>query len=79
MTELVLRGIFLLRDEELKWMYQGRGANFVFPEAWEAYEAAIPANERRKRVLPNLFFAFAVSQMMLKPLTIDSIIVISLY
>jgi len=33
-------------------MYQGRGANFVFPEAWEAYEAAIPANERRK----NAFF-----------------------
>ena len=47
-TELVLRGIFLLRDEELKWMYQGRGANFVYPEDWAAYEAAIPANERRK-------------------------------
>jgi hypothetical protein len=45
-TELVLRGVFLLRDEELKWMYQGRGANFVFPEAWEGYEAAIPAAER---------------------------------
>ena len=42
-------------------MYQGRGANFVFPEAWEAYEAAIPANERRKEVSLNLFFVFTFS------------------
>lgn len=39
-TELVLR------DEELKWMYQGRGANFMFPEDWADYEAAIPVAER---------------------------------
>lgn len=45
-TELVLRGIFLLRDEELKWMYQGRGANFIFPEDWADYVAAIPQAER---------------------------------
>lgn len=25
-TELVLRGIFLLREKELKWFYQGPGA-----------------------------------------------------
>lgn len=45
-TELVLRGIFLLREEELSWMYQGPGANFLFPEDWASYEAAIPPAER---------------------------------
>lgn len=45
-TELVLRGIFMLRDKELKWFYQGPGAGYVFPQEWEAYEAAIPESER---------------------------------
>ncbi|RYH20917.1 prolyl aminopeptidase [archaeon] len=45
-TELILRGIFLLREKELAWMYQGPGANFVFPEAWKEYEEYIPKNER---------------------------------
>jgi len=45
-TELVIRGVFLLREEELKWMYQGRGANFLFPEDWADYVAAIPPAER---------------------------------
>lgn len=39
-------------------MYQGRGANFVFPEAWEAYEAAIPANERRKDTCADFLWFF---------------------
>lgn len=45
-TELVLRGIFLCRKKELEWMYEGKGANYIFPEDWEAYEEAIPPNER---------------------------------
>jgi proline iminopeptidase len=45
-TELVLRGIFLLRKKEIDWFYQGPGANFVFPEEWELYESSIPENER---------------------------------
>jgi proline iminopeptidase len=44
-TELVLRGIFTLRAEELRFFYQ-EGANFLFPDAWEHYVAAIPAEER---------------------------------
>lgn len=44
-TELVLRGIFNLRKEELEFYYQ-KGASFIFPDRWEAYEAAIPAEER---------------------------------
>jgi proline iminopeptidase len=44
-TELVLRGIFLLRKEELEWFYQ-RGTSFLFPDAWEPYLAHIPEAER---------------------------------
>jgi proline iminopeptidase len=44
-TELVLRGIFLLRKQEIDWFYQ-RGADALFPDAWEPYVAAIPPEER---------------------------------
>lgn len=42
---LILRGIFLLRPEEIRWFYQD-GASWMFPDAWEHYVAAIPAEER---------------------------------
>lgn len=44
-SELVLRGIFLLRRRELAWFYQA-GADMVFPDAWENYLAPIPVEER---------------------------------
>jgi proline iminopeptidase len=44
-TELVLRGIFLLRRQEIDWFYQ-RGADALFPDAWEDYLAPIPAAEQ---------------------------------
>jgi proline iminopeptidase len=44
-TELVLRGIFLLRKEEIRWFYQ-EGASFIYPDAWEQYVGHIPAEER---------------------------------
>jgi proline iminopeptidase len=44
-TELVLRGIFLLRYAEIRWFYQ-HGASDVFPDCWEAYRDAIPPDER---------------------------------
>ena len=44
-TELVLRGIFMLRRWELEWFYQ-EGASRLFPEAWEEYLRPIPAVER---------------------------------
>ena len=43
-TELVLRGIFMLRRWELEWFYQ-EGANRLFPDAWQHYLAAIPPVE----------------------------------
>jgi proline iminopeptidase len=46
-TELVLRGIFLLRRSELEWFYQNpEGAASVFPDLWEAYVEPIPEAER---------------------------------
>ncbi len=44
-TELVLRGIFLLRRAEVDWYYQ-EGASRIFPDAWERYLAPIPEDER---------------------------------
>jgi proline iminopeptidase len=44
-TELVLRGIFLLRKKEIDWFYQA-GASILFPDAWEPYLAHIPEAER---------------------------------
>ena len=44
-TELVLRGIFTLRREELLWFYQN-GASWLYPDAWDAFIAPIPADER---------------------------------
>lgn len=44
-TELALRGIFMLRKWELEWFYQC-GASRVFPDAWESYIGAIPPSER---------------------------------
>ncbi len=47
---LILRGIFLLRPHELRWFYQ-EGASFVFPDAWEAFLAPIPQEERGDLIL----------------------------
>ncbi|QYC39166.1 Proline iminopeptidase [Nonomuraea coxensis DSM 45129] len=44
-TELVLRGIFTLRPQELRWFYQ-EGASFLFPDLWQGYLAPIPEEER---------------------------------
>ena len=44
-TELVLRGIFMLRRWELEWFYQ-EGAGRLYPEAWDQYLQAIPEVER---------------------------------
>jgi proline iminopeptidase len=44
-SELVLRGIFMLSQFELRWFYQ-EGAGALFPDRWEQYVAAIPLGER---------------------------------
>ena len=44
-SELVLRGIFLLRRSEIAWFYQ-QGTSELFPDQWEHYIAPIPEAER---------------------------------
>lgn len=44
-SELILRGVFLLREQDLRWFYQD-GAHQVFPDAWDAFLAPIPHDER---------------------------------
>ncbi|MDZ7644473.1 MAG: prolyl aminopeptidase [Woeseiaceae bacterium] len=44
-SELVLRGIFLGRRHEIRWLYQD-GTCRIFPDAWESFLAPIPAAER---------------------------------
>jgi proline iminopeptidase len=45
-TELVLRGIFTLRQSELDWFYEGPASN-VLPDRWQGYLAPVPVDERR--------------------------------
>ncbi len=46
---LVLRGVFLLTQRELKWFYQD-GASFLFPDAWERFVGPIPKGERHDMI-----------------------------
>jgi proline iminopeptidase len=48
-SELVLRGIFLLRRKELEWFYQS-GASAIFPDVWEGYWNHIPTAERHDMI-----------------------------
>lgn len=43
---LVLRGIFLGRQEDIDWIYQEGGASNIFPDKWEDYVSVIPEAER---------------------------------
>lgn len=42
---LCLRGVFLLRESEVRWFYQ-EGASNLFPDAWERFVLPIPEDER---------------------------------
>tara|TARA_B100001057_G_scaffold464954_1_gene520611 strand:+ start:1425 stop:2384 length:960 start_codon:yes stop_codon:yes gene_type:complete len=44
-SELVLRGIFMLRKKELDWFYQ-YGASKIFPDAWEKFLEPIDKKNR---------------------------------
>ena len=42
---LILRGVFLARDEDVRWFFQGE-ASRIFPEAWAHFVEPIPEEER---------------------------------
>ncbi|WP_435531029.1 prolyl aminopeptidase [Rhodococcus spelaei] len=44
-TEIVLRGVFLLRRSEIDWYYNG-GASAIYPDLWEGFLAPVPESER---------------------------------
>lgn len=44
-SELILRGIFLVREKELSWYYQS-GASWIAPDRWEEFLAPIPRSEQ---------------------------------
>ncbi len=46
---IFLRGIFMLREKEIRWFYQD-GASYIYPDAWEKYIAPIPEEERSNLV-----------------------------
>ena len=48
-SEMVLRGIFMLREKELKWFYQ-YGASNVFPEAWQYFLEPIDEEDRHNLI-----------------------------
>lgn len=48
-SALILRGIFLMRQEELDWFYRN-GTSAIFPEAWERFKSQIPADEHHDLV-----------------------------
>ena len=44
-TEMVMRGIFTFATDEMDWFYKS-GTKVLFPDAWAAFESAIPPSER---------------------------------
>jgi len=46
---LILRGIFLARDEDVQWFYQ-QGTNKLFPDYWQKFIEPVPVNERSDMV-----------------------------
>lgn len=50
---MILRGIFLCRDEDIEWLYQ-QGASRIFPDHWKGFLAAIP--EEQHHDLLNAYY-----------------------
>ena len=48
-SELVLRGVFLMTKAELGWFYGG-GAGAFFPELWARFVSPIPQGERKNLI-----------------------------
>jgi len=62
---LVLRGVFLARAGELRWLYQGGAAQF-HPEAWQRFVGRLPAKGRRDA-------AGAYAEALARPMTDDTV------
>jgi proline iminopeptidase len=50
-TGLIVRGVYLGRDEENRWFNEADGgARWIFPERWARYASLIPADERHAMI-----------------------------
>lgn len=49
-SELVLRGIYMLTKRELDWYYQF-GVSEMYPDRWETFLAPIPENQRHEMMV----------------------------
>lgn len=49
-SRLILRGIYLASDAENNWLFNGQGANRLFPDFWQAFESIIPVAERHDMI-----------------------------
>ena len=49
-SEMILRGIFMLRKKELNWFYQD-GTSNIFPDAWEKFIEPIDKTNRGDLIL----------------------------
>lgn len=43
---LILRGIFLGRSSEIRWLNEAGGAEYIYPEQWQHYIAPVPEEKR---------------------------------
>jgi proline iminopeptidase len=43
-SEIILRGVFLLRQSELDWLYRG-GASALYPEEWATFSSLVPSGD----------------------------------
>ncbi|QMT39866.1 prolyl aminopeptidase [Neisseria shayeganii] len=47
---LILRGIFLGRPSEIRWLNEAGGAEYIYPEQWQHYLAPVPEQKRGNMV-----------------------------
>ena len=45
-SEMILRGIYLATTRENQWLFNGKGANHIFPDFWKPFIEIIPEEER---------------------------------
>ena len=58
---LILRGIFMLREKEIRWFYQ-EGCSYIYPDAWEKYVE--PINESDRGDMVSAYYRHLTSKNM---------------
>jgi proline iminopeptidase len=48
---LILRGIFQNRNSDIQWLFNGHGANRIFPDSWNEFLSQVPEKQRHNPLL----------------------------